>query len=209
MRVRTAYLGFVLVVGLMVTPAVAEDLNPPYWRGLEGTTFARWEFGNDDPYPPPDDYYNPYGMPEMEVEPLVDWYQTYDGREGVWALSGEIWIDIWNQSVPLPYKWIWVQITWTPMEFEPNPFPIVEEIYTTGGPYYGTLEDERVIGPDPYEWYHSSYWIELSPNPNFETIYIGGDIYVDEVVIDTWCFPEPASLSLLALGSLFVLRRKR
>ena len=210
MRVRTAYLGFVLVVGLMVVPAVADDLNPPPWRGLDGTSYARWEFGTDDPYAPPEnDWYNPYGMPEIEVQPLTDWYDEYDGRLGVWALSGEIWVDIWNYPEPLPHKFIWVQLTWAPMEFEPNPFPNVEEIFTTGGPYYGTLQDEFDVGPDPFEWYHSTYLIELWPNPDFETVHIWGDIYVDEVVIDTWCIPEPASLSLLALGSLVVLRRKR
>ena len=38
---------------------------------------------------------------------------------------------------------------------------------------------------------------------------IGGDVFVDQLVVDTICIPEPATMSLLALGGLALLRRKR
>jgi len=35
-----------------------------------------------------------------------------NGRQGVWPLSGEIWIDFPNQPEPLPFKDIYIQLTW-------------------------------------------------------------------------------------------------
>jgi hypothetical protein len=40
-----------------------------------------------------------------------------------------------------------------------------------------------------------------------EVFLIEGDIEVDEIVIDTWCILEPATLALLLLGGFALLRR--
>ncbi len=52
----------------------------------------------------------------------------------------------------------------------------------------------------------------ISPQPDSETFnfnFATGGILVDSVYIGTHCVPEPAALSLLSLGGLVLLRRRR
>jgi hypothetical protein len=49
---------------------------------------------------------------------------------------------------------------------------------------------------------HSVYHIDLHPNPSSEIIHIRGGINVDELVVDTYCVPEPAAWFLLLTGGL-------
>lgn len=196
-----------LAIGVAVPLVVADDINPPPWRGEPRTTFALWEFSTPDIFPPPDVFDNPFGPPELEVNPFGDgWLPSYNGRQGVWTLSGDIFVDIPNFPEPLDMKWIWIQLTWAPIPFEPNPFPTVVEELTPGGPYAG--ESINVIPIGPEDWIHETFLIELFPNPDRERIHIFGDIYVDELVIDTICIPEPAGMLMLVVALAGLLTRR-
>jgi hypothetical protein len=202
-----------MTLALLNAAVLAEDIYPPTWRGEPGTTWAEWEFLTNNPQPLPDQQYNPYGPSATFVYPGFDqaWEESWGGHQGVWPLSGVIYIDIPNLNQPNPYKDIWVQLTWATQNQTPfgNEIPYVSENITGA---QGTLIHEIALGPTGVQpspplgdtWYHSTYLIHIEPNPAHEVIRISGGIMLDEVVIDTICIPEPAVCVMLALmlGSL-------
>ncbi len=53
---------------------------------------------------------------------------------------------------------------------------------------------------------------EIGPNPEGEwlTFWLVNSTNIEEIVVDTICMPEPASMGLMALGGLaFLVRRRR
>ena len=191
-----------LAIAACSAGAFADDFNPPQWRGQDGTTFGQWEFSTADPNPLPDQFSYPYGMPSTTVTPGVgqNWMEEWETRQGVWPLSGEIIVEIPNRPEPLPYKEIWIQLTWA--QQAPNVWPTVSEQRFSAP---ATLISEVPLDD---VWYHSTYSIILEPNPDWESILITGAVNVDEMVIDTICAPEPASLALLTLGAFVMIRRR-
>ena len=185
--------------------AFADDLVPPPWqRGTEGSTWAAWEFSTCDPNPMPDAGYLPYGESDMTVWTGIgqEWWDSWEGRQGVWPLSGALEALLLNRPEPLPYKDIQVQITWRPQV--PGGFLMVRE--TMWGAT-GSLIGEMPLADG---WTHSTYLIHLEPNPEMEIVRIDGSVMIDELVIDTICIPEPMTVSLLTVGAgALALRRRR
>ena len=197
------YLTFVLSVCLLTQNLFAAlDLNPPLWRGDDGTTMALWEFSTDDPTPIPDIEHNPYGTADIEVFPAAGhaWQELYKGRSGMWPLSGRIEIGIDNDPNPRERKEIRVQLVWRSKGGTPS---VTELDHGATAELIG----DTIINEE-YNWHHSTFQMFLFPNPDYETIQISGAIRVDELVIDTICIPEPASLLLLALPTLAYFRKQ-
>jgi hypothetical protein len=206
---RIAVLCIIGVLAL-ANVAVADDYNPPEWRGSENTTFARWEFGSDLATVAPDSYVNPEGTPMLTVEgsyPFTAWLPEDYGHSGVWKFEDFIRIDIPNITDNEPLKEIWIQLTYAADSIGQG-FP--PTILTVPGGSTPILVDQEAV--DGIYW-HETYSITLEPNPDFETIWIqprNCTFYVDEIVIDTISHvPEPASILLLGLGGLSLLRRRR
>ena len=188
--------------------AFADDLFPPLWRGAEGSTYQAWSFSDNNLTPAPDVVDNDFGDPLLRVTPISggDWIPD----PGAWPLSGEIDVYIPNWQDPRPEKEIWIQLTWEATDvddFLPNE-PVVG---VTSNPLFELMQMSRTDFEQQFaaDWNQSLFKIKLYPNPFEEWITIKGDIMVDQLVIDTYCTPEPATLALFGIGTLITLTRRR
>ena len=243
MRKLHVALLFVGVLCLFAAQAQAHDFLPPDWWGPgswgdPAQNYAGWGFGDPilpgDPLDPPDfgkyipgtkalwnpgTFDPPEWLPEYEpwqFPPYVDREQTSwpgDVGLGVVPLSGEIVIDMPNDPIPRPEKKVYIQLTWAPQTGALNPNPVIELLDPPSETSNVTQVD--VDGTFPGSgWNFSIFEFSIFPNPPFETIRISGDIMVDQVVVDTWCVPEPGTFVLLGTGLMALFgygwyRRKR
>jgi hypothetical protein len=200
-------IGFVCALLLMATSAGADDFAPPLWRGFPNTTWGQWEFGTDDQTPPADDGFFAFGDPSMTVTPGTNmgWLDDYEGRQGVWQLSGWFDVTLQNDPVERPFKDIWLQLTWFPQN--ETAAPVIEILDPeVSEPFVTTPTDDEELSDG---WHHTVFHFQIFPNPAEETLRVQGAINVDEVVIDTRCVPEPATLVLVVTGSIGVILLRR
>ena len=222
-KVITLSLVALLFVGSTAS-AVVVDEQIPWWRGQWSTTSQVWEFMTADPGDPTGDGLvpdgpAPGGEPPLAstmlwVTPMVglDWMSTDpygSDREGIWPLSGIIEVVVDNHEPPNEKKIVWLQVTWRESTPEGHfDQPVITAIHqplhlTTAPELVGGAHEDLGAG-----WYESTYTWEIYPNPVDERFLIQGNIDVDEIIVDTWCIPEPATLGLLLLGGLTLLRRR-
>ena len=105
-------------------------------------------------------------------------------------------------------KHMLVQVVWQPSNGDPTSEPILSGLWPSRSttpvaiPYPGGLGSG---------WFETTYKWELRPNPPDEFFVLGGNINVDQLIIDTWCIPEPSAGLLTSLGGglLLVLRWRR
>ena len=209
-RLTRMILGVTLVVGVM---AGASAFAAPDWRGNgETTTFEQWSFSQPWDYgrlEPDEDSNNAYGEPWLLLDSASQWSQSVDQHSGVWTLGGEMFLEIPNFPQVQDVKELWIELTWK----------AAYRTYLPDKPIIGIETDvdidrmelfEREEIPLGSEWKTTIYKYHIWPNPTKEWITVNGDIYLDQVVVDTYCgIPEPGMLSLLALGAILGLRRKR
>lgn len=185
---------------------LADDLNPPPWRGQPDSTFQMWEFSTNTRLDiVADQYFNPYGVPEADILAGY-WIDTYQGHQGMWMLSGILDLTIPN-TPPHPQmpKTIWIQMTWTPDPLVPSAVP---EVIVLPDEYNGEVEaavvsDMLLSGP----WHLTTWQAVLPNNPPLEILRVTCPTVVDEIVVDT--IPEPASMAMLGIGVVSILIRRR
>ena len=219
------------VTQVAVAGGVPQDPMPPWWHGQVSQTFQWWLFdteetgqGLPDGLPPdgpgPLDEGPPYVPGYLPSTNLVvypsppDWIPEDpfygSGRQGIWSLSGSIDVTVDNHDPPNDFKWVWLQLTWAQEYPGESDEPAFYDLDPPPDPAWPvTLTDEVDWGDG---WKTSLYEWRIYPNPPDESFTIGFDyagILVDELVIDTWCIPEPGTLSLLLLGGLALTRRRR
>jgi len=203
------------VLAIGVGAAAAKDLNPPPWdASLPHQTAQAWECQTSSGFfnVEPTVSQNPYGFAYMNVMG-GDAIQVIPGPDGqpipTWHIGpGGGGIDIWVPNNPDEnlVKRIFWQLT-----SDKSPTP-------TGSP--PTTNPPGTALPAPYpqsqwptdNWYTYNGLLEIRPNPVGEWIHFNfaESTNIEEIVIKTVCVvPEPATLSLLAVGALAVMRRRR
>jgi hypothetical protein len=213
--------------------AIADDLPQfrPDWRGAAGSTYQQWEFSdNDSPDPAEIHTYNCTGQlthPTAVFAPGVSWGVQFGGRNGVRTIDADtnesITLEIDNCNPVNPYKEVWMQVTYFLGDFSgsyPYEEPLIDVL--AGGAAVTDLSDrndsEVVHVTEPYygSWVCRLYKFRIEPNPTEEQILISpptqaqnNQSKIDQVVVDTICVPEPATLGLLALGGFALIRRRR
>jgi len=197
-----------LAVVFASTSAWADDIFPPDWRtdppGQGFTTLQSWEFGTDDNPTAPDEDFNFFGDPLATVigdSPFADWLDEDRGHFGAWRIEDWMQLDIPNNPEPNDVKHVWVQVTYSASNGS-NP-----EILSLPG-YSSIVLVEKTQLDDSY--WHGTWDITIEPNPDSETLVLmprDCTLYVDEVVVDTICIPEPAGLMMLAVLGLASRRR--
>jgi hypothetical protein len=217
---KAIFVGMLLLAGVAnaTLTGLATDKVEPAWRGQANTTLQAWSFSTgDNPAVLAVETVNenPFGTPSAEVfvpdAPTSFPLQTYwmssngNGHKGVWRIYSDdyLMLHIPNTQITNPdsYKEIWLQITYSAGSIDRKP-----QIQTL--PAYASLEVIQSTTIDSL-YYHDIFRITLKPNPTEEWIAIlprDCTIYIDELVVDTVCIPEPATMLILGLG--VVLLRK-
>jgi hypothetical protein len=200
----------VLILGVLAILS-ADAFSMPVWRKTGATTtFEEWSFKEWNyygPFEPDPNWKNDFETPLLQVSNTAQWTEYMGQHQGVWTLGGEMDLMIPNFQVAQPKKEIWLELTWkgsSTRGFLPN-----KPIIGIGCDYEDMQMHQELLTTDNEGWNTTLFKIDIWPNPPLEYITIKGNILVDQVVIDTECIPEPATLGLLIGGVFLALRRKR
>ena len=205
----------VLVIGL-AGPLAAMDLNDPPWdMTLPNQTSQAWECCSSSPLVDiePTVMDNPYGGPDGPLmNGAFDEIQWILGPEGsdeiaTWHVGEPGGVDIWIPNNPDPdlYKLIFWQVT-----SDKSPTPVGDPP-TTNPPSTSVPTGIAHTQWPNSTWYTYNGMLKIVPNPEGETIHFDflASTNIEEIVIDTVCVPEPATIGLLAMGAVALLRRRR
>ena len=224
-----------LVIAICSGAAFADDIFAPEWRGQQRTTQAVWDTWQNGVWT--EDYIDAdtfeavpasglvfeepasagvYGQSGY-VANLAPW-EGVGERFDLIEVNGEMELDLWIPNFDEnPMKEINLQITYSSWE-DISPVLWVDAFMGDNQDAEFDYAFQKLASHTHDDgWVTDAYTIVVEPNPTDELITLSFDssagwepypMYVDQVVVDTACVPEPASLSVLGLGVAFFLRRR-
>ena len=202
-----------LIAYFFVISVNADDLYSPSWRGFDGSTYAMWDFNKDSIAPTFDEGFNSDRRTYICAGPAAghNWISELDGAEGVWSLSGKIYVGVDNQSESALRKEIQIQLIWKSKVEAADP---VVSVRDNEGVYMCDIDPLVVKAfPDNSLWMYSVYTIGWPSSPAWEGIKISGSVYVDQLVVDTNCVkktvPEPSTYCILTAGMIFLCKVRK
>jgi len=205
---------FVGFTALLASDARADDFAPPPWvRGAPLSTAAEWEFQTDaNGHTGPDGdsvatVEGGFGPPDVSIYglPGVDPIWSPGDGDGQWSAPANdpifMGFQISNWEDLEPVKFLRIQVTFD------GPAP---SIFGVSAIHQTDPVTIAHTGTTSFSPNHLLFEYEMHPNPFFETFELeipaGGS--VDQVVVDTISIPEPATMTLLAIGGLATLKRR-
>jgi hypothetical protein len=179
-------------------PAVNPPPGAPKWWNNQCNyyAYAWWESDlelGDDAYPPNDPTHWASNFLEND-----DFYAEVYSEEGRYVL-----VDMTNGYQQDLKKELYIYLRGTT---ESTSGSITQSFYTAEGTFEGFFGGS--IGGGQWTYMVSG---EIIPQPSFQTLYVNvpGLTSVTDIWVGENCIPEPATISLLGLGVLSLLRRKR
>jgi hypothetical protein len=229
---RTSLLVLLSVLFYPGVALQADDVFPPAWRGQYGSITAVWDDWGPSGLGPRTllqteselQQANPGGFSDTfpawaYFDSSVYVHDVLQGRTSVLEIPGSYWtVDHvgfrLSDYAGGDLKYLQVQITF----FGPGPawFRLGAFSSDPGQPPWPldpavpAAVQNSYMHPDG--WQTNSYLFTFMPNPLYEGFsFIFPETqtgFVDQVVIDTLCIPEPSSLALIAALGLLVVRRR-
>lgn len=190
----------VLLVLSLVAATASAAVHPGY-------TFQCWQFDTELIEPDFQTKWNPFGDPVADIVDVSGQGVAWNSG-GYWEGQGfQVVIGIPNRPEAGPYKEVKIVMVF---QGELGDTSIVDP---SGAPF--SLVSRDIEEQDSSGWYVLRDTWRIEPNPLSETITITllGDTFqnaaIDRICIDTLCIPEPATLAILGLGAVVLIRTRK
>ncbi len=140
---------------------------------------------------------------------LHSYLPQLDTHAGVVGLSGKLELNIPN--TPLDHnreKWLQVQLDWKPLAAGDRPIVTAQSSGFRAITTPDWLQTTTALTDGWFSTTFSSMGFDdlvtpgLHHNPTGEMIVLEGNVYVDNVIIDTACVPEPGQVAMMVITGL-------